>query len=64
MLVRFIETAQRSYFSIAEFFIMKRYRRSGIGKDIGHQVFNLYKGEWEVYQKENNKAAQLSGKNN
>lgn len=58
-LVSFIETQHRSYFSIAEFFIMKRYRRAGIGKSVAHQIFNLHKGKWEVFQKENNKPAQL-----
>ena len=59
VLVRFIETAQRNYFSIAEFFVMKKYRRTGIGKTIAHQIFSSHKGEWEVYQKESNKPAQF-----
>jgi len=58
VLVRFIESAERNYFSIAEFFIMKKYRRKGIGKAVAKQVFNLHKGRWEVYQKESNKPAQ------
>src|SRR4051812_28959626 len=29
VLVRFIESRNRNYFSIAEFFIMKKYRRQG-----------------------------------
>ena len=59
VLVRFIETAQRNYFSMAEFFVMKKYRRDGIGKTIAHQIFSFHKGEWEVYQKESNKPAQM-----
>ena len=59
VLVRFIETEQRNYFSIAEFFVMKKYRRKGVGKAIAHQVFDLHKNEWEVFQKESNKPAQL-----
>lgn len=59
VLVRFIEIEQRTYFSIAEFFIMKKYRRKGIGKAIAIQIFNLHKGNWEVFQKESNKPAQL-----
>lgn len=58
-LVRAIETEQRQYFSIAEFFVMKKYRREGIGKAAAQQVFNLHKGQWEVYQKESNKPAQI-----
>ena len=57
--VRFIETTQHNYFSIAEFFVMKKYRLNGVGKTIAHQIFNLHKGKWEVFQKESNKPAQL-----
>jgi predicted acetyltransferase len=57
VLVKLIETAERSYFSIAEFFVMKKYRREGIGKGCAFSVFDLHKGDWEVFQRENNKAA-------
>lgn len=59
VLVRFIETDKRNYFSIAEFFVMKKYRRKGIGKSVAHQIFNLHKGTWEVFQKKSNKPAHL-----
>jgi len=58
-LVRWIETPQQSHYSIAEFFVMNKYRRAGIGKTIANQLFNLHKGNWEVFQKETNKPAQL-----
>ena len=58
-LVRLIESAQRSYYSIAEFFVLKKYRKKGIGKQIAIQLFNLHKGLWEVFQRESNKPAQL-----
>ncbi len=57
VLVRYIETQKRKYFSITEFFIMKIYRHAGIGKTIAQQVFNLHKGQWEVHQRENNQPA-------
>ncbi|AWX54478.1 MULTISPECIES: GNAT family N-acetyltransferase [Brevibacillus] len=41
-------------YSIAEFFIMKRYRRLGIGKAASHQIFKMFPGAWEVFQLENN----------
>lgn len=47
-----------SYFSIAEFFIMKRYRRAGLGKLVAMDIFKMYKGQWEVYQIDNNVPAQ------
>jgi len=50
--------SKSNYFSIAEFFVMKRYRRTGIGKAAAKQIFNLHKGQWEVHQRENNKPAQ------
>ncbi|MEP6951813.1 MAG: GNAT family N-acetyltransferase [Ginsengibacter sp.] len=59
VLVKFIESEERNYFSIAEFFIMKKYRRAGIGMAVAGQVFNLHKGQWEVHQKESNKPAQV-----
>lgn len=36
--------------SISEFFIMKKYRRFGIGKKIAFEIFDLFHGEWEVDQ--------------
>jgi len=59
VLVRFIESKECDYFSIAEFFIMKKYRKEGIGKAVAKQIFNLHKGQWEVYQLESNKPAQI-----
>jgi predicted acetyltransferase len=63
VLVKLIESEERSYFSIVEFFIMKKYRRLGIGKAIAFQVFDLHKGQWEVYQKDSNKPARVFWKN-
>jgi len=51
------------YFSIVEFFIMKKYRRSGIGKAVAKQLFTLYKGKWQVHQRENNILAQTFWRN-
>jgi predicted acetyltransferase len=58
VLIRYITLSDRSYFSMAEFFIMRRYRKMGIGRSIAEQVFNLHKGQWEIYQRESNKPAQ------
>jgi predicted acetyltransferase len=59
VLVKQINSTDRSYFSIAEFFILKKYRREGIGRAIAIKVFNLHKGQWEVYQKISNNPAQV-----
>jgi predicted acetyltransferase len=59
VLVKRINTVEGNYFSIGEFFILRKYRREGIGKAIAMEIFNLHKGKWEVYQKEANKPAQI-----
>ena len=59
VLVRFIESAGGNYFSIAEFFILKKYRREGIGKAVAARILDLHKGKWEVFQMEANEVAQI-----
>ncbi|MCA1041166.1 GNAT family N-acetyltransferase [Bacillus infantis] len=44
--------------SINEFFIMKKYRREGLGKRVAKDIFGLHKGKWEIFQIEKNKPAQ------
>ncbi len=43
VLVRCINTEEQNYFSIGEFFILRKYRRQGIGKAIAIKIFNLHK---------------------
>jgi predicted acetyltransferase len=56
--VRFVLVSKNksdmNYFSIAEFFIMKKYTGEGIGKEAARQLFTLHKGDWQVHQRENN----------
>jgi predicted acetyltransferase len=59
VLVRTIDEAHYSYYSIAEFFVMKKYRRSGVGKQAAEAIFGKHRGQWEVYQIERNKPAQI-----
>lgn len=59
VLVKFINSIDRNYFSIAEFFILKKYRLEGIGRAVAITVFNLHRGRWEVYQKDTNIPAQI-----
>ena len=59
VLVKFTQSEHRSYFSIAEFFILKKYRLGGIGKSVAFQIFDLHKGQWEVFQRNANKPAQI-----
>lgn len=45
--------------SIAEFFIMRKWRRKGIGKATAFELFNKLPGKWEVSQERKNKNAQI-----
>ncbi|RZT21671.1 GNAT family N-acetyltransferase [Fictibacillus sp. BK138] len=58
ILVREVQEDGKRHWSIAEFFIMKKFRLSGLGKHAAHQVFEKHKGNWEVFQIESNKPAQ------
>lgn len=46
------------YYSMAEFFVMKKYRKNGIGRRVAFQIFDLLSGEWVVGQVEENIPAQ------
>jgi predicted acetyltransferase len=40
--------------SITEFFVMRKYRRMGIGSIVAVEVFDQFPGKWEVIQHEDN----------
>jgi predicted acetyltransferase len=42
---------------MAEFFVMRKYRRGGIGTALAHEVFARFPGEWRVRQMTSNPAA-------
>jgi predicted acetyltransferase len=48
------ESKTDSIRSIAEFFILRKYRRQGIGKEVAHRIFDRFPGQWNVAQVENN----------
>ncbi len=58
-LVRQLEKAENGeiYYSIAEFFVMKKYRRKGVGRHIAFRVFDMFEGNWKVAQVEENEIA-------
>ncbi|RJP21653.1 MAG: GNAT family N-acetyltransferase [Candidatus Abyssobacteria bacterium SURF_5] len=45
--------------SVAEFFVMRKYRRRGIGREAARRLFNAFPGKWEVRQTTSNVAGQL-----
>ncbi len=44
--------------SISVFFIMKKYRRKGIGKNAAVRIFDMFRCDWEIRQHPHNAAAQ------
>jgi len=48
----------KNQYSIAEFFIMRKYRCLGIGKSAAFSLFDKFQAEWHVAQEQNNIAAQ------
>ena len=44
--------------TIAEFFILRKYRRQGIGKKAAFMIFDMFHSKWEVRQTKNNIAGQ------
>ena len=49
--------------SIAEYMVIPKYRRNKIGKQVAIELFNKYKGNWEVTPSLNSKKAYLFWKN-
>ncbi|OGO53216.1 MAG: hypothetical protein A2148_01740 [Chloroflexi bacterium RBG_16_68_14] len=56
---------QQSYFTgdasitdMDEFFIMRKYRRQGVGREVVMRLFDLFPGRWEVREVAPNDAAQ------
>jgi predicted acetyltransferase len=43
---------------MAEFFVMRKYRRRGVGRQVAGQIFDMFPGQWSLYQKEDNLPAQ------
>lgn len=42
---------------IAEFFVLPKYRRKHVGKQVAYDIFEMFKGDWEVQPMENNQVA-------
>ena len=43
-----------SKYSLAEFFILRKYRNRGIGRLVAYNIFSLFDGRWEIYQAHTN----------
>jgi predicted acetyltransferase len=47
-------TGARGVFDMAEFFVMRRYRRKGVGLAAASAIFDRFKGPWEIRQRDEN----------
>lgn len=50
--------SDQSGMMIAEFFVMKGYRRQGVGTQVALDLFSLFPGRWEIAQEPRNHAGQ------
>lgn len=53
-----VRTLDENTRSLAEFFILRKYRRKGIGRIVAHRVFNNFPGKWQIAQEAVNLPAQ------
>jgi len=47
-------TGAAGVFDMAEFFVLRRYRRRGVGRVAAHAAFDRFPGRWEVRQRDEN----------
>ncbi len=57
-LVRTLARGGRQENHIAEFFVMRKFRRTGVGEAAARQLFDRFPGSWSVSQLDQNVAAQ------
>jgi predicted acetyltransferase len=55
--LRYIDWKYEKRISIGEFFIMRKYRLFGIGKEIAEKIFNKFPQKWYVEVLKTNKPA-------
>ncbi len=58
VLVRTLEMGHSPTYSLAEFFILRKYRRQGVGRLAACRAFDLFPGVWRVHQETENLPAQ------
>lgn len=52
------DNKERNTKSIAEFFVMPKYRKKNIGKNVAFHIFDMFPGNWQVCEMESNITAQ------
>jgi predicted acetyltransferase len=52
-------SGHRDIWDMAEFFVLKKYRRMGVGATATHDIWRRFSGRWEVRVVETNRPAQM-----
>ncbi|MGA8596260.1 MAG: GNAT family N-acetyltransferase, partial [Bryobacteraceae bacterium] len=50
-------TKDECVWDMAEFFVLRRYRRCGVGTEAARQIWSRFPGRWEIRVMESNKVA-------
>lgn len=58
-LVRIFNGENYRLHDIGEFFIIRKFRNKGLGRQVAHAVFNMYPGKWQIRQLLENRPAQI-----
>lgn len=56
-LVRRVDDESGQHFQMAEFFVIPRQRRKGVGRRAAVEIFSRFPGRWRVRQLESNRGA-------
>ena len=46
-------------YAISEFFVMRKYRDQGVGREAAYQIFDRFPGRWRVGERRENRGAQI-----
>ncbi|TMV43392.1 GNAT family N-acetyltransferase [Paenibacillus mesophilus] len=57
VIVKYMEEENLHYLN--HFFILRKYRKQGIGRKVAEQVFDMFKGRWRVSEFDWNVSAQM-----
>lgn len=57
-LIKQMNTNHAADYDVGEFFIVRKFRRKGIGKSVAHYLFDHFPGVWQVRQMMDHKLAQ------
>jgi len=52
-------SGDETVWDMAEFFVVRGYRRRGIGTELAHEVWRRFPGQWEIRVMQSNRAACL-----